>query len=247
MRNAEAQETDSGQEYVMELHGLNKLTLLDFPEHLACTVFTGRCNLRCPFCHNAGLVLAPEREPVLDTEEVFRFLEKRKHTLEGICITGGEPTLQEDLLPFLRRCKELGYQVKLDTNGTRPDVLLAVLREHLADYIAMDIKNCPARYAETAGLSSVRLSALEESISLIRDSSLPYEFRTTVVREFHTKQELLAIGEWLKGSARYALQAFLDSGSLIGNGLSGYSAEELQTFRTLLLPYFGEVLLRGAD
>lgn len=247
MRNAEAQETDSGQEYVMELHGLNKLTLLDFPEHLACTVFTGRCNLRCPFCHNAGLVLAPEREPVLDTEEVFRFLEKRKNTLEGICVTGGEPTLQEDLLPFLHRCKELGYQVKLDTNGTRPDVLLAVLREHLADYIAMDIKNCPARYAETAGLSSVRLSALEESISLIRGSGLPYEFRTTVVREFHTKQDLLAIGEWLNGSARYAIQAFLDSGNLIKSGLSGYPAEELQAFRTLLLPYFGEVLLRGAD
>lgn len=231
----------------MELHGLNKLTLLDFPEHLACTVFTGRCNLRCPFCHNAGLVLSPEKEPVLDTGEIFRFLEKRKNTLEGICVTGGEPTLQEDLLPFLRRCKELGYLVKLDTNGTRPDVLLAVLREQLADYIAMDIKNCPARYAETAGLSSVRLSALEESISLIRESGLPYEFRTTVVREFHTEQDLLAIGEWLNGSARYALQAFLDSGSLIKNGLSGYSAGELQAFRTLLLPHFGEVLLRGAD
>lgn len=231
----------------MELHGLNKLTLLDFPGHLACTVFTGRCNLRCPFCHNAGLVLSPEKEPVLDTEEVFRFLEKRKTTLEGICITGGEPTLQNDLLPFLRRCKELGYLVKLDTNGTRPDILSTVLDGRLADYIAMDIKNCPARYAETAGLSSVRLSALEESISLIRESALPYEFRTTVVREFHTEQDLLSIGEWLNGSVRYALQAFLNSGSLIGSGLSGYSAKELQAFRTLLHPYFGEVLLRGTD
>ncbi len=231
----------------MEFHGLNKLTLLDFPKHLACTVFTGRCNLRCPFCHNAGLVLSPEKEPVIDDEEILRFLEKRKGTLEGICVTGGEPTLQKDLLPFLRRCREFGYLIKLDTNGTRPDVLSAALSEHLLDYIAMDIKNCPARYAETAGLSSVRFSAFEESIALIRNSGLPYEFRTTVVREFHTKEDLLAIGEWLNGSRCYALQAFVDSGSLIGSGLSGYSAEELREFRTLLLPYFEEVLLRGID
>lgn len=231
----------------MEFHGLNKLTLLDFPEHLACTVFTGHCNLRCPFCHNAGLVLSPENEPVIKPEEVFRFLEKRQGTLEGICVTGGEPTLQADLLPFLRHCKELGYLVKLDTNGTRPDVLSAALSENLLDYIAMDIKNCPARYAETAGLSLVRLSAFEESIALIRGSGIPYEFRTTVVREFHTKEDLLSIGEWLKGSRRYALQAFLDSGSLIGSGLSGYPVEELQKFKVLLLPYFEEVLLRGVD
>lgn len=231
----------------MEFHGLNKLTLLDFPEHLACTVFTGHCNLRCPFCHNAGLVLSPENEPVIKPEEVFRFLEKRQGTLEGICVTGGEPTLQADLLPFLRHCKELGYLVKLDTNGTRPDVLSAALSENLLDYIAMDIKNCPARYAETAGLSLVRLSAFEESIALIRGSGIPYEFRTTVVREFHTKEDLLSIGEWLKGSRRYALQAFLDSGSLIGSGLSGYPVEELQKFKALLLPYFEEVLLRGVD
>lgn len=231
----------------MEFHGLNKLTLLDFPQHLACTVFTGHCNLRCPFCHNAGLVLSPENEPVIDTEEVLRFLEKRQNTLEGICITGGEPTLQQDLLPFLRRCKDLGYLIKLDTNGTRPDVLSAALSEKLLDYIAMDIKNCPARYAETAGLSSLRFSSFEESISLIRNSGVAYEFRTTVVREFHTKEELLAIGEWLKGSERYVLQAFLDSGSLIGSGLSGYSPKELQEFKALLLPYFKEVLLRGTD
>lgn len=231
----------------MEFHGLNKLTLLDFPQHLACTVFTGHCNLRCPFCHNAGLVLSPENEPVIDTEEVLRFLEKRQNTLEGICITGGEPTLQQDLLPFLRRCRDLGYLIKLDTNGTRPDVLSAALNEKLLDYIAMDIKNCPARYAETAGLSSLRFSSFEESISLIQNSDLAYEFRTTVVREFHTKEDLLAVGEWLKGSERYVLQAFLDSGSLIGNGLSGYSSKELQEFKALLLPYFKEVLLRGID
>ena len=231
----------------MEFHGISKLTLLDFPKHLACTVFTGRCNLRCPFCHNADLVLAPESQPAIPKEEIFTFLTRRRDSLEGICITGGEPTLQKDLLTFLNRCKELGYLTKLDTNGTRPDVIRAALDAGLLDYIAMDIKNCPARYAETCGLSSVRFSAFEESVDLIRNSGLPYEFRTTVVKEFHTKEDLLAIGEWLKGSSTYALQACKDSGNLISPGLSGYTKDELTAFRDMLLPYFNEVLLRGID
>ena len=231
----------------MEFHGMNKLTLLDFPKHLACTVFTGRCNLRCPFCHNADLVLCPESQPQIPEDTVISFLERRKDSLEGICITGGEPTLQSDLLPFLRRCKELGYLTKLDTNGTRPDVIKAALDANLLDYIAMDIKNCPARYAETAGLTNVRFSAFKESVELIKNSGLPYEFRTTVVKEFHTREDLLAIGEWLAGAKCYALQAFKDSGNLIKPGLSGYTREELQDFRHMLTPYFDEVLLRGID
>ena len=231
----------------MEFHGINKTTLLDFPKHLACTVFTGRCNLRCPFCHNADLVLQPDTQPVITEETVLSFLERRKGTLEGICVTGGEPTLQKDLLPFLARCKELGYLTKLDTNGTRPDVIRAALEQNLLDYIAMDIKNSPARYAETAGLSAVRFSDFENSVELIKNSGLPYEFRTTVVKELHTKEDLLAIGEWLQGAKCYALQAFRDSGNLIQSGLSGYSGKELAAFRELLLPYFDEVLLRGTD
>lgn len=231
----------------MEFHGLNKLTLLDFPKHLACTVFTGRCNLRCPFCHNAGLVLHPETEPILSKDDILSFLEKRRGALEGICITGGEPTLWPDLPQFLKECRALGYQIKLDTNGTRPDVLRELLEKKLFDYIAMDIKNSPARYAETVGLSSVRFSAFEESVSLIQGSGLPYEFRTTVVRNFHTKEDFLAIGEWLKGAKCYVLQAFEDSGDLIASGLSGYTKEELSEFRTLLLPFFEEVLLRGIN
>jgi len=231
----------------MEFHGFNKTTLLDFPKHLACTAFTGRCNLRCPFCHNADLVLQPDSQPVITEEAVISFLERRKDTLEGICITGGEPTLQKDLLPFLTKCKEMGYLTKLDTNGTRPDVIRAALDAKLLDYIAMDIKNNPARYAETCGLSSVRFSDFEESVALIKSSGLPYEFRTTAVKEFHTKADLLAIGEWLKGAKTYALQAFKDSGNLIQPGLSGYSGDELTAFRELLLPYFDEVLLRGVE
>ena len=231
----------------MEFHGFNKTTLLDFPKHLACTAFTGRCNLRCPFCHNADLVLQPDSQPVITGEAVISFLERRKDTLEGICITGGEPTLQKDLLPFLKQCKELGYLTKLDTNGTRPDVIRAALNAKLLDYIAMDIKNSPARYAETCGLSSVRFSDFEESVDIIKNCGLPYEFRTTVVKEFHTKEDFLAIGEWLKGAECYALQAFKDSGNLIQPGLSGYTRDELTAFRELLVPYFDEVLLRGID
>lgn len=231
----------------MEFHGFNKLTLLDFPKHLACTVFTGRCNLRCPFCHNADLVLSPDTQPLISEEEILRTLERRKDSLEGICITGGEPTLQKDLLSFLQRCKDLGYLTKLDTNGTRPDVIKAALDSNLLDYIAMDIKNCPARYAETCGLSSVRFADFEESVELIKKSGLPYEFRTTVVKEFHTKEDFLAIGKWLQGAKCYALQAFKDSGNLIAPGLSGYTKEELSAFQEMLTPYFEEVLLRGID
>ena len=231
----------------MLIQGLQKLTLLDFPKHLACTVFTGRCNLRCPFCHNADLVLSPDTQPLISEEEILRTLERRKDSLEGICITGGEPTLQKDLLSFLQRCKDLGYLTKLDTNGTRPDVIRAALDSNLLDYIAMDIKNSPARYAETCGLSSVRFSDFEESVELIKKSGLPYEFRTTVVKEFHTKEDFLAIGKWLQGAKCYALQAFKDSGNLISSGLSGYSKEDLSAFQEMLTPYFEEVLLRGID
>lgn len=231
----------------MEFHGLNKLTLLDFPKHLACTLFTGRCNLRCPFCHNADLVLAPDTQPFITEEKILAFLERRKDSLEGVCITGGEPTLQKDLLPFLKQCKDMGYLTKLDTNGTRPDVIKAALEEQLLDYIAMDIKNSPDQYAKTCGLSSVRFSAFEESVELIKSSGLPYEFRTTVVKEFHTKEDFIAIGEWLAGAKCYALQAFKDSGNLIQPRLSGYTKAELEEFKASLLPYFDEVLLRGID
>ena len=178
----------------MQLHGLYKLTLLDFPEHLACTVFTGHCNLRCPFCHNAELVLRPDTQPCILEENFFSFLQTRQGILEGVCITGGEPTLQPDLLPFLRKIKELGFRIKLDTNGTRPDVLEALFAERLLDYVAMDIKNTKEKYALSAGISSFDLTPIEKSIALIRQYAPDYEFRTTVVQGLHTKEDLLDIG-----------------------------------------------------
>ena len=226
----------------MQLHGLYKLTLLDFPEHLACTAFTGHCNLRCPFCHNAELVLRPELQPSISEDEFFSFLKTRQGILEGVCISGGEPTLQLDLLPFIRKIKQLGFQVKLDTNGTRPAVLEALFAEHLLDYIAMDIKNTKEKYALTTGLTTFDIAPIEKSIALIKKYAPDYEFRTTVVQGLHTKEDLLAIGAWLTGAKRYTLQTFQNSGNLLaGTGLSAFSDPEMQNWKTLLEPFFEQI------
>ena len=229
----------------MQLHGLYKLTLLDFPEHLACTAFTGHCNLRCPFCHNAELVLRPELQPSISEDEFFSFLKTRQGILEGVCISGGEPTLQLDLLPFIQKIKQLGFQIKLDTNGTRPAVLEALFAEHLLDYIAMDIKNTKENYALTTGLTTFDIAPIEKSIALIKKYAPDYEFRTTVVQGLHTKEDLLAIGAWLTGAKRYTLQAFQNSGNLLAEtGLSAFSETEMQNWKTLLEPFFEQISVR---
>lgn len=229
----------------MEFHGINKLSLLDYPGHLACTLFTGHCNFRCPFCHNASLVLHPDTEPIIEINDILHFLEKRAGVLEGICITGGEPTLQPDLLDFMKDCKALGYLIKLDTNGTRPDVLEKLLSAGLPDAFAMDIKNCRENYAKTAGVPSLKLSAIEDSISIIRNSGKAYEFRTTVVRELHTPEDIQKIGEWLLGSPFYALQTFTDSGDILADGMSAYNADEMNHLREVAMPFFDTVVVRG--
>ena len=166
----------------MQIFGFNKTTLLDFPEHVACTVFTGGCNFRCPFCQNGDLVLHGGSLPVLDEEEVFGVLRKRKGILTGVCVTGGEPTLQRDLDVFLSRVKELGYLVKLDSNGYRPEVLQSLRERGLVDYFAMDIKSSPENYARTAGVKELDMGLIRESVDFIRSCGLDYEFRTTVFR-----------------------------------------------------------------
>ena len=204
----------------MRISGLQKLTLLDFPGHTACTVFTGGCNYRCPFCHNAELVLRPEEQPEIPEAEFFTLLEKRRGLLDGVAVTGGEPTLQPDLPEFLRRIRDLGYAVKLDTNGTRPDLLKRLMQEGLVQYVAMDIKNSPARYAETAGIADPQLERIRESAAFLMAGTVPYEFRTTVVQELHRPEDLTEIGRWLQGAERYFLQGFTDSGDLILEGLT---------------------------
>lgn len=192
----------------MRLGGFQKLTLIDYPGKIATTVFTVGCSFRCGFCHNPELVLSEMFPPLSNMEQdFFSFLEKRKGKLDGVCITGGEPTIQPDILPFMRRVKELGYAIKLDSNGTRPDVLRKVFTEDLADYVAMDIKSSLENYSLAAGVK-VDTARIERSVELIRCSGLPYEFRTTVVPAIHTEQDFSKIGEWLNGSRAYYLQEF---------------------------------------
>lgn len=231
----------------MQICGFNRTTLLDFPEHVACTVFTGGCNFRCPFCQNGDLVLHGGSLPVLDEEEVFRVLRKRKGILTGVCVTGGEPTLQRDLDVFLSRVKELGYLVKLDSNGYRPEVLQSLCERGLVDYFAMDIKSSPENYARTAGVKELDMGLIRESVDFIRSCGLDYEFRTTVVRELHSSGDFLSIGEWLKGCKAYFLQSYVESEGVICKEFSSYSKEELEEFVMLLKPYIDNVSLRGVD
>lgn len=229
----------------MLIHGFNKLTLLDYPGRMACTIFTGGCNFRCPFCHNASLVLHPDTEPVIQEDEVISVLKKRKNVLEGACITGGEPTLSKDLPLFIKRIKDLGYLVKLDTNGSNPRMIEYLLNCNLIDYIAMDIKNSKEKYALTCGILDLDLAPIEESIHLIRNSNIQYEFRTTVTKRYHDKDDFISIGKQLNGAKAYYLQAFKDSGDVITEGLTGQNMLELEEIKALSADYFEMVGIRG--
>ena len=201
----------------MTIHGLQKMTLLDYPGRVACTIFTAACNLRCPFCHNAGLVTKIEAAECIDEDEVLAYLQKRKGILDGVCITGGEPTLQRDLADFIRKIKAIGYDVKLDTNGTNPALLAALMEEGLLDYVAMDIKNALGKYAKTVGLADYDTAPIQKSIDLLLKGQVDYEFRTTVVAEYHTPEDIAEIAKRIAPAKKYFLQPFVDSGNLIGS------------------------------
>ncbi len=226
----------------MVLRGLQKTGLLDYPGLLSCTVFTGGCNFRCPFCHNASLVTGGG--DILPEEEFFAFLDKRKGLLDGVCVTGGEPCLQKDLPDFLRRIKEKGYRVKLDTNGSYPAMLSLLLTEGLVDYVAMDVKNSPDKYPLTAGKEGVWENVLQ-SLALLKESGCAYELRTTLVKGHHTVSDMEKIGKEIAGAPLYFLQNFEDSGDILTDGLSGFSREELDTLLSAILPYVPNAKLRG--
>ena len=240
----------------MFISGFHKTTLLDYPGCIAAAIFTGGCNFRCPFCHNSGLVQDPFKEGLVPEDEVLAFLDKRKKILKGVCITGGEPTLQPDLPDFIGKVRKMGYRVKLDTNGYRPEVLRELLESGLVDYAAMDIKNCPEKYGAAAGLippgnaGGFELGKIEESIKLLLDGQIDYEFRTTVVKELHTVEDIAAIGAWVKGTPAYYLQKFEDSGHIIGEGYHEPDPEILQDMVQALsgIPELkGKVHLRGVS
>lgn len=229
----------------MQIYGFNKTTLLDYPGCLAAVVFTGGCNFCCPFCHNGSLVLNPGGTPLISEEEVLAVMEKRRKILEGVCITGGEPTLQADLPEFILKVKRLGLKVKLDTNGTRPELLREWIEEGLLDYIAMDIKNTKKKYPLTTGRPQPELEKVEESIRILMNAGVDYEFRTTVVKEFHTLSDMEEIGHWVKGAARYYLQSFRDSEGVIRSGLHAHTPAVLNKFRERLEKFVPHVEIRG--
>ncbi|MBR2397725.1 MAG: anaerobic ribonucleoside-triphosphate reductase activating protein [Clostridia bacterium] len=229
----------------MNIQGLQKLTLLDYPGKMACTIFTAGCNLRCPFCHNSRLVINPEKQSEYSDEEIFAFLKKRVGVLDGVAITGGEPLLQKDIEDFISCVKDLGYSVKLDTNGTFPEKLRSLVEKGLVDYVAMDIKNSPELYAETVGISGYDISKIKESIAFLLEGKVDYEFRTTIVREFHSVFGMNSLGEMIKGAKRHFLQGFIDSGELIGFGMSAVPKEEMERMKKIMLQYVDECEIRG--
>ena len=231
----------------MEIYGFQKTTLLDYPGHVACTIFFGGCNFRCPYCHNKDLVLSPKSLPAVSEETVFSHLKKRQGILDGVCITGGEPTLQPELDGFIAKIKELGYDVKLDTNGSHPKVLRSLCERHLLDYVAMDIKHSPERYPDVCNSPSLSLDAVNESVSWLLEGRIPYEFRTTVVRELHSREDFEKIGAWIAGADAYYLQAYRESEQVIRPGFTSYTRKELEGFQSLLKKYISHVEIRGVD
>ena len=230
----------------MVIHGLQKMTLLDFPGKVACTVFLGWCDFRCPFCHNWELIdgTAPAQ---LDDKELMAFLQKRRGLLEGVAVTGGEPMLNKDLPQLLRNIRNLGYMTKVDTNGNHPEMLEKVLDEGLADYIAMDIKNSREKYGQTIGLEAFDTVNVEKSIQLIMNSGVDYEFRTTVVNELHDEDSFKGIGELIEGAGKYFLQKFTDRDSVPFGGLSAPSDDKMRKYLDIIRPYVKSASLRGVD
>lgn len=235
----------------MKICGIQKISLLDYPEHLSSILFLGGCNFCCPFCHNSGLLQPPYAE-TYEEEAVLEFLSKRKKILEGICITGGEPLLNQNLPSYLEKIKNLGYQIKLDTNGSRPDALRKLIEDGLVDYVAMDIKASKARYPLCTGLSAPEIEklfpAIEQSASVLMESSLEnYEFRTTVVRDFHTEEDFYSISKWLSGAKHYYLQSFVNSDMVLKKGLSSPSRETLLHYQSILSASIPNTSIRGLD
>lgn len=218
----------------MKIAGLQKLTLLDYPNKIACTIFTSGCNFMCPFCHNSSLVKVPENAILIEENQVLDFLKSRIGKLEGVCISGGEPTLQTDLIDFIKKIKEMGFKVKLDTNGFNYEKLKFIIDSNLIDYVAMDIKNSYDKYALTCGLTSMNLGNIKKSISLLKENRIDYEFRTTIVKELHDFNDIKKISEMLQGAKRYYLQQFEDTPYNIKNGYNAHEVETLIKFKDYL-------------
>lgn len=230
----------------MLISGLQKLTLLDYPGRVACTVFTGGCNFRCPFCHNASLVLPEQLARDTDEEQVLAFLKKRVGVLDGVAITGGEPLLHKDIGGFLAEIKSLGYQIKLDTNGSFPELLMELVKDGLVDRVAMDIKNSPAYYPDTVGVDNPDMAAIARSKDFLLSGAVDYEFRTTVVKGLHCREDLMEAARWISGAREYYLQQFRDSGQVLNiTGLEAFNEQEMHALAEAVRPWVPSVQVRG--
>lgn len=236
----------------MKICGLQKLTLLDYPGRIACTVFLSGCNFRCPFCHNGSLVLSDGAGGIMSVDGLLAFLDSRRGRLQGVCVSGGEPTLHPELRSLLAEIKARGFDIKLDTNGTNPEMLAAMIADGLVDYVAMDIKNSPERYLETAGLNSkfeIRNSKLlidkvKESVALLMEGGVDFEFRTTLMRELHTPADIESIGRWLSGGEKFFLQTYRDEGDLLVGGFTPFTRAETEELLTVLKKYIPNAEIR---
>ena len=216
----------------MLISGFDKVTLLNYPGLVACTIFTKGCNLKCPFCHNSSLISGND-DTYIDEDEIFKYLNKRKNIIEGVCISGGEPLLQKDIKEFIRKIKSLGLKVKLDTNGTNPDLILSLINDNLLDYIAMDIKNIKSKYELTSG-AKVKIDNILKSITIIENSGIDYEFRTTIIKEFHTLSDIDYISKKLDKKSKYYIQNFVKSDAVLDKNLHSFTSDELKEMKQIL-------------
>ena len=253
--NAQAKLIEKAREYSsvetssedIRFYGLQKLTLLDYPGNMAATVFTGGCNFRCPFCHNRSLVFLNENETEILSDDIVEYVSMRNKVLDGVCITGGEPLLHPGLKDFIKKIKNLGLKVKLDTNGSNFNGLKTLVEEKLVDYVAMDIKNSPNKYCQTIGMTDFDLSEVEKTKNYLLENHVDYEFRTTVVKQFHEEKDFEEIGKWIKGAKRYFLQNFEDHGTCIQEGLSEVAQDDLEKMKEKVAPYVEYVQIRGIE
>ncbi|MGI6377877.1 MAG: anaerobic ribonucleoside-triphosphate reductase activating protein [Bacilli bacterium] len=229
----------------MDFVGIEKLSLVDYEGKLTCTLFMAGCNFRCPFCHNASLVLQDYSINPIPFEEILSYLKNAKGKLEAVCISGGEPTLMRDLKEKIRPIKDLGYLIKIDTNGTNPELLKELYQEKLLDYVALDVKNCEEAYPETIGHNYQPFANIQKSIAFLMNSGIEYEFRTTLVQEFHSRKKIDALGKMIKGAKKLYLQKFVDTGSTIKKGLNPIPLEEAKEYQKILEKYIQKVELRG--
>jgi len=229
----------------MVFYGIDKFSLVDYDEKIACTLFTGGCNFKCPFCHNSSLVNLAENPNAISEEEILKYLKTRKGVIDAVVITGGEPTLHKDLLRVIKAIKDMGFLVKLDTNGTNPEMVKELVDQNLLNYVAMDIKNSKEKYASTVGLASLDMSKIQKTIDFLMENRVDYEFRTTTIDEYHSIDDFEEIGKWLKGAKKYRIQKFIDNENCIKHGLHEFKKENALIAKDIVLKYINDVELRS--